>query len=185
MADACAEKNAPFKDDYKKNLGDIERHATKLEELLFRGTTHVDAQAAGAALARVGEFDPRTDDDLGGVLNPLHVEPGILAFEATLRRVASNCRAEIRRADLPGVIEHEAWDLWIRALLNILRTGGLPHGVATPAYEDNHSRAVRFVSALQRLLPASLRRHDRSLLALAKAMMAARATTRKTRTPKR
>jgi hypothetical protein len=112
-----------------------------------------------------------------------------LAFEVTLRRVASNCRAEIRRADLPGFIEHEAWDTWIRALLTILRTAGLPHGVATPTYEDNHSRAVRFVSALQRLLPASLRRHDsshgRPLLALAKAMMAARATTKKARMPKR
>jgi hypothetical protein len=182
LTDAQAERNAVFAGDYKKKLTEVKRLASRLEKLLFRGTTDLDDQVAGAALAGLDESIPPMDDD-PAVLKVLRAEPyvetGTSAFESALQRVASNCSTEINRRHLPGFKEHNAWDVWIGALLAILREARLPHGVATTSYEDKDSPAVRFVHALQRLFWQPLRRHNASLNALAKAMMAARANKKR------
>lgn len=182
ISEGQAERNAPYVDDHKKRLAKTEQFATRLLTLLFHGTAQIDVQAAGVALAGLDGFIPAMDDG-EDVIKALHdapyVETKTLAFENALRRVTSNCCKAIRRADAPGFSEHKAWDAWILALLTVLREAGLPPGVATPAYDDNHSPTVRFVHALQRLLPVALRRHDLTLIGLAKAMRAARARAQK------
>jgi hypothetical protein len=152
LTDAIAEKNAPFVDDYKKQLAEIEEATNRLAALLFHGADQIDDQVAGAALA------------------------GTMAFENDLVRVIDNCRVEIQRCSVSGFIEHTAWDEWIAALEKFLSDAGLPHGIATSAYEGRVSPFVRFVEALQQLLPEPLRRHGGP--PLAKEMMAARKRTR-------
>jgi hypothetical protein len=185
VSDGNAERNALFRDEYKKTLAEIGRIATRLDALLFHGTTQLQFHAAEAALAGLDEFVPETDDD-ESVLKALHhapyVEPNTVAFENALQRVANNCNTEIRRADKPGFIEREAWGAWISALLTIQKEAGLPHGLSTLKDKGNVSAAVLFVAALQHLLAEPLRVSEHSMAALTKAMQRARQKTRK---PKR
>jgi hypothetical protein len=175
--EAQAEENALYVDDYEKRLSDIEEHATSLRALLFHGAAQIDIQAATAALRSLDESHENSDSDATAesIVSAPYIETEATALESALERVALNCRMEIRRQDKPGFIEHEAWDRWISALLSILRAAGLPHGIATPTDASiNASPAVRFIDAIQRLLPIQSRRHDASLAALARAMMQAR-----------
>jgi hypothetical protein len=165
MADANAEQNAPHVDDYTKRLAEIDRVTNRLVALLFHGSEPIDDQVAGAVLAGLD------DDEVP--LDASYAEPGTLALENALRRVASNARMEINRVQgASGFIEHEAWDELIVAVGSILSDAGLPCGIAIPSYEGRVSPFVRLVGAIQLLLPETLRRHGGA--SLAKEMMAAR-----------
>jgi hypothetical protein len=152
MDHAQAEENAPDVVDYKHRLAEIREVSTRLRRLLFQTTDETSHLAA--AIARAG-------------LHPV-------AFDDSLLRVINNCRTEHRRAS-PGFIAHTAWDIWIAALGQILSDAALPHGIATPTYK-RISPFVRFVDALQLLLPKVLRRHGGR--PLTREMMAARKRTR-------
>ena len=180
MSGAQAEMKAAFAGDYKKRLAEIEELTTRLRTLLFHGSENLDTLAAATALAGLDELIPQAhegediyegEDILAAALNAPYVETKRAALENALGRVALNCHMEIHHRDAPGFVEHEAWDVWIAALGKIMREAQLPYGIATSAYERT-SPFVRFVDALQGLLPEPLRRHCGP--PLTKEMMAAR-----------
>jgi hypothetical protein len=143
---------------------------------VLRAVLDAPEEAALAYCRHAGEENfPAADFDAP------YVESKTAALENALARVALNCDLEMRRQAEPGFVgfvPHEAWDRWIWELLKILKESGLRNGIGTPGAPKRQgfvSPAVRFVAALQQLLPEPLlpeplRRHEHSDSALSAAM---------------
>jgi hypothetical protein len=112
------------------------------------------------------------------VLHPSKVKKYLKPFASEVSYFLTACDSaldEMRRCSNPGYWrDGAAWDDWIIAVRQIMKTNGLPVSVRKDTDKNKSSAFVKFIRELQRHFPKGHQRHTHSDIALTEAINRAR-----------
>jgi hypothetical protein len=162
---SASELHAPSLDKMRKKAKTLRKDARSLLQeaghLVNESSTHVSFEVLASALNTAMKEYPNEHPQF------------LLVVKSTL----SACDVMLRHWESDGVL-HDGWiwDAWVQSINMLMQYHGLPSTARTDTRDMKkvNSEFVWLINELQEHLPRSLRRHDHSTDALAKAIQRAR-----------